>query len=77
MFFDQLVEMFAPKGECTCPKNKKKREILCEKCFTSERQIAVIALVRLGLDYPEPQYLSILNQMMTWKWFRGLIGGKP
>jgi hypothetical protein len=52
MFFDQLVEMFAPRGECTCSKNKKRKEILCEKCFTSERQIAVIALVRLGLDYP-------------------------
>lgn len=33
--------------------------------------------MRLGLDHPEPQYLTILNEMMTWKWFRGLIGGKP
>jgi cysteine protease ATG4 len=33
--------------------------------------------VRLGLDYPEPHCLTVLNQMIAWKWFRGLIGGKP
>ena len=40
-------------------------------------QVAVIILVRLGLYSPEPQYLEVLNVMMTWKWFRGTLGGKP
>ena len=34
-------------------------------------------LVRLGLHYPEAEYLDVLNIMMTWRWFRGILGGKP
>jgi hypothetical protein len=61
MFFDQLVEIFAAKGLCSCPPKEEKKEIVCAKCLKSERKIAVVVLVRLGLDSPEPQLLAILN----------------
>jgi hypothetical protein len=51
--------------------------MICTQCYRSDRKVAVIILVRLGLHSPEPEYLEILNVLMTWKWFRGIIGGKP
>lgn len=77
LFFDQLVEIFAVTGQCGCLQKDREGKIVCTKCHTSDRKIAVIILVRLGLDHPEAQYLTILSEMMTWRWFRGLIGGKP
>lgn len=37
----------------------------------------MIVLTRIGIDKPEPKYLSMLERLMTLKSFRGVIGGKP
>jgi len=36
----------------------------------------VVIMSRLGLKFPEPQYLQVLDVMMEWRWFRGLMGGR-
>jgi hypothetical protein len=49
----------------------------CPECNRSNRHVAIIILVRLGLNSPEPEYLQVLYKLMKMKWFRGTLGGKP
>lgn len=74
-FYDQIIEKFEPEQIDTCL--HPAQETICTECFSSKNQVAVTVLVRLGLNSPEAEYLEVLNIMMTWKWFRGILGGKP
>lgn len=78
-FYDQVLTKFQPqqKEMCLHKKEEENNCLVCTHCHQSRREVAVIILVRLGLNSPEPEYLDILNELMTWKWFKGLLGGKP
>jgi len=78
LFFDQIIEvMMNGKGVtyCNCPAVKK--QLICDKCNNSERSIGLVLLTRIGLDSPEEKYLHVLGEMMKFKQFKGVIGGKP
>lgn len=65
------------KIECTCI--KQKGSLICEKCFEKREcsSLSIIILSRIGIDQPETKYLTALEDMMTLKEFRGILGGKP
>lgn len=75
-FYDQVLDKFKPEQIDACF-HKMEGCLVCTECFKSKKEVAVIILVRLGLQYPEPEYLELLSTLMTWKWFRGILGGKP
>jgi len=39
--------------------------------------LGIIVLARIGLNSPETKYLPVLSEMMSFKAFSGVIGGKP
>lgn len=65
------------KAKCTCM--KPKGSLICEKCYEKCEfySMAVVVLSRIGIDQPEAKYLTVLEDMMTLKEFRGILGGKP
>ena len=77
LFFDMLVEaMLSGKGACKC-EHKNPNNFLCEICNKEKFAISVIVLSRLGLNGPEKKYLTILEKLMEFPCFQGVIGGKP
>lgn len=39
--------------------------------------LSLTLLARIGLEAPEKKYLRVVNRMMEFKTFMGIIGGKP
>ncbi len=60
--------------KCIC---QLKSEYLCTKCNTKLNSISIIALSRIGLQTPEEKYLKVLDKIMQFESFKGIIGRKP
>jgi len=52
-FYDQVASKFKPETIADC-EHKLKECYICPQCHSTKNKVAVIILVRLGLNSPEP-----------------------
>lgn len=57
--------------------NFKKQFKLCENCFRTKNKVAITILTKLGCDYPNPEAVESLRNLIKLKQFQGILGGRP